>query len=102
MCEYYKCVIVLQHLRLDCWCVSRGLGTFATLELVSLVSSERCSPSCLRHMDLHAGLCVCFCKQDVVTVYRTAVATFRLLASPMGTPLTCTASGEYLSHQVKR
>lgn len=50
----------------------------------------------------HGSMCVCFCKQDVGTVYRTAVATFLLLDSPTDIQPTCTASGEYLSHQGKR
>lgn len=51
---------------------------------------------------IYMQICVRFYKQDVVTVYRTAVATFPPLAFLMAIQLTCTASGEYLSHQVKR
>lgn len=83
------------HLVLNCPYNSRAAKT-----VTELMFPRCCSPSCLQHMDLHAGLFVFL--QDVVTVYRTAVAIFPLLASPMGIQLTCTASGEYLSHQVKR
>lgn len=65
-------------------------------------SPKRCSIMLATCKQETMHVCLCFCQQDVVTVCRTAVATFPLLASPTGTPLTCTASGEYLSHQAKR
>ena len=48
------------------------------------------------------GLSVCKCAQDVETAFRTAAGTSPLLVSLTDTQPTCTASGEYQSHQERR